>query len=119
MSRLVGEPETFSTDKAAFPKWSCVMASYISAMSNEMGRLMGEAGDQSDRITLVGLTADSRPCAAQLFRVLTMLCKDEALEAIMGVVDGDAWRQLKRDSRPRIHAANRCRLPDHEAMTHP
>ncbi len=50
MSRLLCLPETFSNDKAAFPKWSFVMASYISAMSNEMGRLMVEAGDQSDRI---------------------------------------------------------------------
>ena len=86
------------------------MASYISAMSNEMGRLMVEAGDQSERIILVGLAADSRPYAAQLFHVLTMLCKDEALETIMGVENGngfEAWRQLKRDNRPRNNAANR------------
>ena len=50
VSRLVGKPETFSNDKAAFPKWSFVMASYISAMSNEIGMLMVEAGDQSERI---------------------------------------------------------------------
>ncbi len=99
VSRLVGKPGTFSNDKAAFPKWNFVMVSYISAMSNEMGRLMVEAGDQADRIILVGLAADSRPYAAQLFHVLTILCKDEALEAIMEMLRGngfEAWRQLKR-----------------------
>ncbi len=74
------------------------MASYISAMSNEMGRLMVEAGDQAERIVLIGLAADSMPCVAQLFHVLTMLCKDEALETIIrGVENGngsEAWRQL-------------------------
>ena len=69
VSRLVGMPERLSNDKAAFPKWSFVMASYVSAMSTEMGRLMVEAVDQSDRIILVGLAADSWPHAAQLFHV--------------------------------------------------
>ncbi len=50
VSRLVGKPETSSSDKAAFPKRIFVMASYISAMSNEMGRLVVGAGDQSDCI---------------------------------------------------------------------
>ena len=54
------------------------MASYISAMSNEMGRLMVEAGDQSERIILVGLAIESRLSAAHLIHALTMLCKDEA-----------------------------------------
>ena len=81
--RLVGKPETFSNDKAAFPKWSFVMVSYISAMSNDMGRLMVEVGDQPERIILVGLAVDSRPYAAQLFHALTMLCKEESLETIM------------------------------------
>ncbi len=113
VSGLVGKPETFSNDKTAFPKWSFVMASYISAMSNEMGRLMVEAGDQSDRIILVGLATEIRPFAAQLFHILTMLCQDEALKNIMRVENGnghEAWRQLKRDSRPRSNAANRGRL---------
>ena len=64
VSRLVGKPETFSNDKAAFPRWSFVVVSYISAMSNEMGRLMVEAGDQLARIILVGLATESRPFAA-------------------------------------------------------
>ena len=64
VSRLVGKPETFSNDKAAFPKWSFVMVSYISAMSNEMGRLMVEAGDQSERIILVGLSGRTRPSSS-------------------------------------------------------
>ena len=113
--RLVGKPEKFSNDKAAFPRWSFVMVSYISAMS----------GDQSDRIILVGFAADSRPYAAQLFHVVTMLSKDEALQAIMGIENGnglEAWRQLKRDNRPRSNAANRGRLhrvtkPEHIVST--
>ena len=66
VSRLVGKPETFSNHIAAFPKWNFVMASYIAAVSNEMGRLMIDAGDQPVRIILVGLAADGRPYAAQL-----------------------------------------------------
>ena len=42
-----------------------------------------------------------------------MLCKEEALEAIMGLESGngfEGWRQFKRGNRPRINAANRGRL---------
>jgi hypothetical protein len=113
VSRLVGKPETFSNDKPAFSEWSFVMASYISAMSNEMGRLMVEAGDQSDRISLVRLVTESMPYAAQPFQILLRQCREEALEAIMAVESGsgfEAWLQLKRDSRPRSNSANRGRL---------
>ncbi len=54
VSRLVGKPETFSEDKAASPKWTFVMVSYMSAMSSEMGRLMVEAGDQSHHFGRLG-----------------------------------------------------------------
>ena len=104
VSRLGGRPAAFGNDKPAFPKWSFVMASYISAMSSEMGRLMIEAGDQSDRIVSAGLAAESRPCAAQLFHILAMLCKEESLETITGVENGngcEVWRQLRRGIMPK------------------
>ena len=59
--------------KAEFPKRSFVMIVYISAMSIDLGRLMGKAGDQIE----------------------------EALETNMGVENSngfDAWRQVKRDN---------------------
>ncbi len=68
-----------------------------------MGRLIVEAGDQSDRIILVGLAVDSRPHAAQLFRALTMLCKDEALGATMALkLGGSSSRTIDRGAMWRI-----------------
>ena len=104
VTKLIGKPDLYNggEDKAAFDKWSFIVAAYIAAMSAELGEWMTIAGEHHEPIVLAAIGSDKiRTGALQLYHILTMLCRNAALKTVMGVESGngyEAWRKLKKET---------------------
>ena len=102
-TRMLNKPECFSGKDADWAQFALLMRAYVGAMSPRMFELLKLAEDPERSIDRVDLEPGDEHLDTQLYFVLTMLVKGNALDKVSLVEQGEGlhlWRLLVDEYEP-------------------
>ena len=85
---ILGKPDPFYggiENRVKWRTWARVFTSYCSAIHEHYTSLLREVEQQQEPISQAVLSEEVQQLSRQLYRTLTMILKDSALETLMSV----------------------------------
>ena len=101
-TRLLGKPAHFDGQKG-WKDWSVVMRSYMSAVTRNAPDYMKHAELSDTPVLNATLSHEQAKFSSQLYYVLVMTCKAQALDKVINAGQGEgleAWKQLVAHHEP-------------------
>ena len=101
-TRMLGKPEHFDGQKG-WKDWAVVMRSYLTAVNMNAPAWLAEAEQTDTALGNATLGTEKARFSAQLYYVLVMTCRQQALNRVVNAGSGEgleAWRALVRHHEP-------------------